>query len=46
MFQNLRKHLKTLWKILHKQAAEKALIEGKSLNQYIEDAIELKIKCG
>ena len=31
---------------LHKQAVEKALIEGKSLNQYIEDAIELKIKCG
>ena len=28
---------------LHKQAAQKALIERKSLNQYIEDAIEEKI---
>ncbi|NLT48234.1 MAG: type II toxin-antitoxin system HicB family antitoxin [Clostridiales bacterium] len=25
---------------LHKQAAERALIEGKSLNQYVEEAIE------
>ena len=25
---------------LHKQAAQKALIEGKSLNQYVEEAIE------
>ncbi|WP_347489314.1 type II toxin-antitoxin system HicB family antitoxin [Desulfoscipio sp. XC116] len=25
---------------LHKQAAQMAMIEGKSLNQYIEDAIE------
>jgi len=29
---------------LYKKAVEKALIEGKSLNQYIEDAIELKIR--
>jgi len=28
---------------LHKQAVQKALIEGKSLNQYIEDAIEEKV---
>ena len=28
---------------LHKQAAQKALIEGKSLNQYIEDVIEEKL---
>ena len=28
---------------LHKQAAQKTLIERKSLNQYIEDAIEEKI---
>lgn len=28
---------------LHKQVAQKALIEGKSLNQYIEDAIEKKV---
>ena len=28
---------------LHKQVAQKALIEGKSLNQYIEDAIEEKV---
>ena len=25
---------------LHKQAAQRALIEGKSLNQYVEEAIE------
>ncbi len=25
---------------LHKQAAQMAMLEGKSLNQYIEDAIE------
>lgn len=28
---------------LHKQAARKALAEGKSLNQYIEDAIQEKV---
>ena len=29
---------------LHRQVAQKALLEGKSLNQYIEDAIEEKSK--
>ena len=28
---------------LHRQLAQKALIEGKSLNQFIEDAIEEKV---
>lgn len=28
---------------LHKQAVQRALIEGKSLNQFIEDAIEERI---
>lgn len=28
---------------LHKQAAQKALLEGKSLNQFIEDAIQEKL---
>ena len=28
---------------IHKLAAQKALLEGKSLNQYIEDAIEKKV---
>jgi len=29
---------------LHSQAFEKALMEGKSLNQFVQEAIELKIK--
>jgi len=29
---------------LHSKAFEKALLEGKSLNQYVKEAIELKLK--